>query len=85
MYTGEKLGYIDDVELDVNSCTIKGFVIYGRRCFGGLFRREADLFIPCGSIRLYGKDVLLTESSEQFERNERKTISFNIKFRDFAD
>ncbi len=62
--TGEKLGNIDDVELDMDSRTIRGFVIFGRRCFGGLFRREADLFIPAGSITLYGKEVLLVNYVE---------------------
>lgn len=72
MYTGEKLGYIDDVELDVDSRTIRGFVIYGRRYFGGLIRKEEDLFIPCDSIRLYGKDVLLTESAGTFKQHVQK-------------
>jgi YlmC/YmxH family sporulation protein len=70
--TGEKLGYIDDVELDTDSRTIRGFVIYGRRCFWGLFRREEDLFIPCESVRLYGKDVLLTDFAEGFGGHVQK-------------
>lgn len=67
--TGEKLGFIDDVELDADTCTVRGFLIYGRRCFGGLLRKEADLFIPCSSIQLYGKDVLLTENAEVIGKN----------------
>ncbi len=70
--TGEKLGYIDDVELDVDSRTIRGYVIYGRRYFCGLIRREDDLFIPCDAIRLYGKDVLLTDSVEAFVSHAQK-------------
>ncbi len=81
LHTGEKLGYIDDVELDTDSCTVRGYVIRGRRYFGGLLCREKDLFIPCGSIRLYGKDVLLTENAESIGQHEQKTIANKYKFR----
>ena len=82
MYTGEKLGYIDDVQLDLDSRTIRGFIICGRSCLGGLFRREEDLFIPCSSVRLYGKDVLLTESAEKIGHNIQNQLFSTFKFRD---
>lgn len=63
--TGEKLGYIDDVQLDADSCVIRGFLIFGRKRFGGLICIEPDLFVPCGSIRLYGRDVILTDHAEE--------------------
>lgn len=57
--TGERLGFIDDVHFDLDKHRITGFVMLGRRTFLG--RREPDLLIPCESVRLYGKDVLLVE------------------------
>ena len=75
--TGEKLGYIDDIEFDSESKSVLGFRIYGRRLFFGLFKLEADLFIPCEWIRLYGKDIVLTDSSqvvdETYKNNKRTT------------
>ena len=79
--TGEKLGYIDDVQLDADSCTISGFLIYGRRCFFGLFSRESDLCIPCSSIRLYGKDVILTDHTEEIGRNVQNSTFSTLKIR----
>ncbi len=64
MRTGERLGYIDDIDMDMDSRVIRGFRIYGRRFLGGFFRREPDLFIPCDAVKLYGMDVLLTEYAE---------------------
>lgn len=59
--TGERLGFIDDVHFDLEQQKITGFVMYGRRNFLRFGRKDADLTIPCGNIRLYGKDVLLVE------------------------
>ncbi len=81
LVTGEKLGYIDDVQLDAGSCTISGFLIFGRRCFFGLCRREADLCIPCSSIRLYGKDVILTDHTEEIRGNVQNSIFSTLKIR----
>lgn len=58
--TGERLGYIDDLQLDTDGRRIRGYLIYGRRLFR-LIRREEDVLIPCDNVRLYGKDVLLVE------------------------
>ncbi len=58
--TGERLGYIDDLQLDTDGRSIRGYLIYGRRLFR-LIRREEDVLIPCDNVRVYGKDVLLVE------------------------
>ncbi len=58
--TGEKLGYIDDIQLDTDHRTIHGYLIYGRRILG-LFKREEDLVIPWECLKVYGKDVVLVE------------------------
>ncbi len=60
--TGERLGYIDDLQLDMDQRTICGYLIYARRLFR-IFQKESDLLIPCDRIRVYGKDVLLVELS----------------------
>ena len=73
--TGERLGVIDDIEFDTGSRTIIGFRIYGRHLFFGLIRLEEDLFIPIEWIRLYGKDIILTDSSQivgRMNKNKKK-------------
>ncbi len=60
--TGERLGFIDDLQLDVDQRTISGYLIYARRILR-ILKKESDLLIPCDRIRVYGKDVLLVELS----------------------
>ena len=57
--TGERLGYIDDVEMNVEKSVVRSFVIYGRERFFGIFGREDDVVIPCTEIKVVGNDVVL--------------------------
>ncbi len=77
--TGEKLGYIDDLQLDTDQRTLRGFLIFGQKRLFGLLGREGDIFIPCEGIRLYGKDVLLVEPYYQNPSECTKMQGFNIK------
>ena len=56
---GEKLGYVDDIELNMNTYEVQSLIIYGRERFFGFFGREEDILIPCKNIKVIGKDVLL--------------------------
>ena len=62
--TGERLGYIDDAEINIDTAEVSAFVIYGRRGIFGVFGREEDIVIPCADIRVVGSDIFLIERSE---------------------
>lgn len=66
--TGERLGFIDDAELDLSEASVKSFVIYGRERFFGLFGREEDIVIPCGEIEVIGQDVMLVNRKEEVQQ-----------------
>lgn len=70
--SGERLGYIDDIEFDLETRSILGFKIFGRHFLFGLIRLEDDLFIPCEWVRLYGKDIVLTDSSRVIGRINKR-------------
>lgn len=72
--TGERLGFIDDIEFDPESRHVIGFRIFGRHLFFGLIRLEADLFIPCEWVKLYGKDIVLTDSSRAIGKIDKKKM-----------
>ncbi len=72
---GEKLGFIDDVQLDTDRCVVSGYLIRGRRFLGKL-PQEADLFIPCDAVRLYGKDVILVDAVQELSAECTKTRLF---------
>lgn len=63
--TGERLGYIDDVEINLDTSNVIALVIYGREKLFGLFGKEDDIIIPCNEIKVVGDDVLLIKRSEE--------------------
>ena len=44
--TGERLGYIDDVQMNLDTSTVDALVIYGRGRLFGLLGKEEDVVIP---------------------------------------
>lgn len=60
--TGEKLGYIDDIRMDISSSEVLSLVIYGGYRFFGLFGKENDTEIPCDSVKVIGSETILVEN-----------------------
>lgn len=56
---GERLGFIDDVEINTETSETIALIIYGRERFFGLWGRESDIIIPCSQIDVIGDDVIL--------------------------
>lgn len=61
--TGERLGYIDDAEMNIEKSSVQSFVIYGRERLFGILGREDDVVIPCSEIKVVGNDVVLIKHS----------------------
>lgn len=57
--TGEKIGFIDDMELDSVSGRIVSLIIYGRSRAFGLMGRDEDIVVRCSDIELVGEDTVL--------------------------
>lgn len=62
--TGERLGFIDDVEINLETSEVIALIIYGRERLFGLLGKEDDVIIPCGEIQVIGSDVMLIKHSE---------------------
>jgi len=56
---GARLGYVDDVEFETETATIKSFIVYGRTRFFGFLGKEDDLIITCDEIEVVGIDTIL--------------------------
>ena len=56
---GCRLGFVEDVEIDVCDGRVCALVIYGRAKFFGLFGREEDIVIPWCDIQKIGEDTIL--------------------------
>lgn len=62
--TGEKLGYVDDVEIDTETSSVIAIIIYGKERLFGIFGRDDDLIISCKEIKLIGKDTILVSQKD---------------------
>ncbi|MDR1754403.1 MAG: YlmC/YmxH family sporulation protein [Eubacterium sp.] len=57
--TGTKLGYPDDIEIEIKTAKIIKIIVFGRsKCFG-LLGREEDFIIPWYDVEVIGEDTIL--------------------------
>lgn len=82
--SGERLGYIDDAEMDLETSEVRALLIYGRQRLFGILGREEDVLIPCSDIRVVGSDVILVKLSMRQElshcsKNEESKIKSLLK------
>ncbi len=70
--TGQRIGYISDVDIDMNNGTLNSVIIPGNGKFFGLFGGEKDIVIPWDAIRTIGDDIILVDYNDQTVRREAK-------------
>lgn len=59
---GRSLGFVYDIEVDLDKGVIDGIVIPGTRGFMGLFsKKEGDLVIKWDKVKTVGDDVILVD------------------------
>ncbi len=58
--TGARIGYAEDVRIDVGTGRVLGLVVPGKARLFGLLGRESDVIVPWESIERIGQDVILT-------------------------
>lgn len=64
---GERLGYIDDAEMNLETSSVEALMIYGRQRFFGIFGHEDNIVSPCSDIRVVGSEVILVKLSSKPE------------------
>lgn len=57
---GSRLGYVADVEIEVDCGKVVAIVVPGR-CHFWIFSREPDYVIPWTSIERIGEDIILVD------------------------
>ncbi len=72
---GAKLGFVDDVEINMTDASVVALIVYGRPRLFGLFGREEDIVIKCDEIELIGEDTILVSFED---------LSIHTKSRSFA-
>lgn len=62
---GTRLGFVSDVEINLNDGRIEGIVIPGQSKLFGIFGKESEYIIPWDSIIKVGEDIILVEMDER--------------------
>ena len=63
IYDGRSLGFVDDVELNLEKGTIEALIIPAERSMFGLISRGEDIVIRWRDIKRIGDDVILVDIS----------------------
>lgn len=63
METGERLGYISDLDIDTQRGQLQGLVITLKGKAMGLFGKDEEVVIPWAQIVNIGADVILVKKS----------------------
>lgn len=62
IFDGKSLGFVYDIEVDLDKGVIDGIVIPGSRGFMGFFNKgEGDMVIKWDKVRTVGDDVILVD------------------------
>lgn len=70
--TGQRLGYISDVEMDSESGRVLAMIVPGPYRFFGLFGRGEDYVLTWESIIKIGEDIILIDNKGEERREERQ-------------
>lgn len=84
MISGERLGFIDDIELDIESGSVTSLIIYGGQRLFGLLGRTDDTVLSCSEIKVVGEDIILVERSSEspemkLTKKRRNSLSSLLK------
>jgi len=69
---GDRYGYVEDIEVDLNNGQIKALIISGRRKLFGILGHEEDYVIPWGAVRRFGEDIILVDREPETARSDRR-------------
>jgi len=59
--TGLRLGYVNDIEVDVNNGNVLSIIVPGQGRYLGLFGRDEDCVIPWENVSRIGEDIILVD------------------------
>lgn len=75
---GKRLGFVADLDIDLDEGKIKSIIIPSQSRVFGLFTRSGDYIIPWEKIKKIGSDVILVELNDFLEPH--KSIKWDFNF-----
>lgn len=73
MESGERLGYITDLEIDETNGMIIAIIISYRQANGSFFQRTQERLIPWQQIAIIGTDIILIKDNPLPQEAKEKT------------
>lgn len=64
--TGNVLGYVSDIEMNVNDGKLESIIIFGRPRAFGLFGKYEDIVIPWHDIEVIGAETILVKNDSPY-------------------
>lgn len=61
IYDGRSMGYVEDLEVDLERGVVEGIVVPARKRLFSFLGQEEDALIPWREIRRIGEDVVLVD------------------------
>lgn len=71
---GCRLGFVNDIEVDICCGRVTALIVYGRPRIFGVFGRCEDIRICWEDIEVIGDDTVLVTKCQSTQRNRRKQI-----------
>ena len=68
--SGSRVGFIDDIEIDTMTSSVRAVVVFGRPRLFGLLGKSDDLIIPWTDITLIGEDTVLITTNVKSKQNK---------------
>mgnify|MGYP000556970066 FL=1 len=65
---GRRLGFVCDVEIDLENGRIDAIVLPGGGRLFGIIGRDSEFIIPWDRIKKIGEDIILVDMDERFIR-----------------
>lgn len=65
---GKRLGFVSDVEIDLESGRIEAVILPGVGKLFGLLGKENEFVIPWDKIRKIGEDIILVDLDDRYIR-----------------
>lgn len=63
--SGNRYGYVGDLEIDLESGQVRALVVPGRLRLFGLLGREKERVFSWESVRRFGEDIILVEGTRE--------------------
>lgn len=78
MSSGKSMGFVSDIEINLDKARIDALIVPGQRSFLGMFAKNEEIEIKWKDVKIIGEDVILvnlpaTEYSEKTAEADEST------------